>query len=250
MSGLRVLVLGVGNAFSALHYSSCLALEAQQSWLLIDCPHPIRKILREAALPAGLKLDVAQLAGVALTHLHADHASGLEGLGFYCRFVLERRMALLTHPLVSANLWEHNLAASMEWSTQEEGSAPVRRSLDEFFDLLPVTEARPRTFGPFTIHCRPTLHSIPTIALRIEAGGRSLGYSADTAFDPGLIDWLAPADLIIHESGEGGMHTPYAPLAALPAALRAKMRLIHCPDAFQADPAVLKSLRQGQVFAV
>jgi ribonuclease BN (tRNA processing enzyme) len=26
-----------------------------------------------------------------------------------------------------------------------------------------------------------------------------LGYSADTAYDPTLIDWLADADLIIHE---------------------------------------------------
>ena len=54
MSGLTILTLGVGDAFSALHYSSCVAIHADGRWLLIDCPHPLRKILREAATTAGV----------------------------------------------------------------------------------------------------------------------------------------------------------------------------------------------------
>src|ERR1043165_5101489 len=48
MSGLRFLVLGVGDAFSARYYSSCFAVEFEGRWLLIDCPHPIRKMMRDA----------------------------------------------------------------------------------------------------------------------------------------------------------------------------------------------------------
>ena len=33
-----------------------LALEAEGSWLLVDCPHPLRKMLREASARAGLSL--------------------------------------------------------------------------------------------------------------------------------------------------------------------------------------------------
>ncbi|HBP18519.1 MAG TPA: MBL fold hydrolase, partial [Planctomycetes bacterium] len=62
--GLEVLVLGVGDAFSALHYSTCLALRSAGQWLLIDCPHPIRKVLRESSAKAGLELDAGDLAGV------------------------------------------------------------------------------------------------------------------------------------------------------------------------------------------
>ena len=91
---LEVLVLGVGDAFSALHYSTCLALRAEGQWLLVDCPHPIRKILRESSLRAGLELDVGDLAGVVVTHLHADHASGLEGLGYFGFFALGRKLPL------------------------------------------------------------------------------------------------------------------------------------------------------------
>src|SRR5437660_9163269 len=113
MSGLRVVVLGVGDAFSALSYSSCLALEAEGAWLLIDCPHPIRKVLREGGAAAGVPLDVDNFCAVVLTHLHADHCSGLEGMAFYARYRLKRRLPLFVHPEASARLWEGHLAASM-----------------------------------------------------------------------------------------------------------------------------------------
>jgi ribonuclease BN (tRNA processing enzyme) len=250
MSGLRVVVLGVGDAFSALSYSSCLALEADGAWLLIDCPHPIRKVLREGSAAAGVPLDVEQFTAVALTHLHGDHSSGLEGLGFFSHFVLNRPAPLLVHPAVAASLWTGHLAGSMEWAVLQPGEPPVHRKLEDFFDLIPLTETRPVQIGPFTVACRRTVHSIPTTALQIRAGGRCLGYSADTAFDPGLVAWLSEADLIIHETNLGPVHTPYERLAGLPADLRSRMRLIHYPDDFDLAASVIEPLRQGRKFAV
>jgi ribonuclease BN (tRNA processing enzyme) len=90
------------------------------------------------------------------------------------------------------------------------------------------------------------VHNIPTVAVRVRAAGRTLGYSADTAFDPGLVDWLADADLIVHEASGGFMHTPYESLAALPEALRRKMRLIHYPDDFDRAGASIEVLREGR----
>jgi ribonuclease BN (tRNA processing enzyme) len=250
LSGLRLLVLGVGDAFSALYYSTCLALEAEGSWLLVDCPHPIRKILRESSSAAGVPLDVGQLGALALTHLHADHSSGLEGLAFFARFIAGRRLPLLIHPEVQARLWEGHLAGSMECSIGHPGAAPVCRGLDEFFEVMPLGEDQPVQVGPFSVRCRRTLHSIPTTALQVRATGRCLGYSADTAYDPTLIEWLAPADLIVHETNPGLMHTPYEDLARLPAPLRAKMRLIHYPDDFDLAASAIEPLRQGQYLPV
>jgi len=250
MSALRLLPLGVGDAFSARYYSSCLALEADGSWLLIDCPHPIRKLLREASTTAGVSLDVEQLLGVVITHLHADHSSGLEGLGFYAHYVLQRRMRLLAHPRVSARLWNGHLAAGMEETAVKPGEPPAVRRLDDFFDLLALSEAAAVQVGPFSVLCRPTVHSVPTTALQIRAAGRCLGYSADTAFDPTLIDWLAAADLIVHEAGVGVVHSPYEALAALPEAVRRKMRLVHYPDTFDPDASIIEPLRQGRMEVV
>ncbi|MCO5165080.1 MAG: MBL fold metallo-hydrolase [Planctomycetes bacterium] len=249
MAGLRFVPLGVGDAFSARWYSSCLALEAGGAWLLVDCPHPIRKMMREASATAGVALDVDRLAGVVVTHLHADHASGLEGLGYFSRFALRRPAALLAHPEVVRRLWDGHLAAGMEQLLPAVGAPPRAMRLDDYFAWTPLDQDRPVDLGPFTIECRPTIHHIPTTALRIRAGGRSLGYSADTAFDAGLIEWLAAADLVVHETNLG-VHTPYASLAALPAPLRAKMRLIHFPDDFDLAGSVIEPLEQGRRYEV
>jgi ribonuclease BN (tRNA processing enzyme) len=250
MSGLRFLTLGVGDAFSALYYSSCLALEAQGDWLLIDCPHPIRKIMRDAHRATGIPLDAGQITAVALSHLHADHCSGLEGFGLYSRFTLGRRARLLAHPAAVEHLWDGHLSAGMAVALQGPGLPPKVRGLDDFFELQPLDEAQAGAVGAFRIMCRRTNHSVPTTAFRIEAGGRTLGYSADTAFDPVLIDWLAEADLVVHETHPGYMHTPYEKLAALPADLRRRMRLIHYPDDFPCAASAIEPLQQGRCYAV
>ncbi len=241
MSGLSFVPLGVGDAFSALWYSSCLLVEAEGERLLVDCPHPIRKILREAT---GGHVDVADVRAVVLTHLHADHASGLEGFGYYARFVLGRRAQLALHPSVLGRLWEGHLAAGMEALLGPEAETAHAMTLCDYFEISELDLERPLELGPFVVECRATRHHIPTTALRITAGGRTLGVSADTAFDPGLIAWLGRADLVIHETNHGA-HTPYAALAGLPAELRAKMRLIHYPDDFDRGASVIAALEQG-----
>jgi ribonuclease BN (tRNA processing enzyme) len=247
---MSLLPLGVGDAFSAHYYSSCLALHADAAWLLIDCPHPIRKLMHEASASAGVDLDIAQLTAVVLTHLHADHSSGLEGLGFFSRFVLARPATLFAHPLVSARLWAGHLAGGMEAALQGPGVPAIGRTLEDFFDVRPLDCEREVSVGPFRLRCRLTNHTVPTTALRVNAGGRTLGYSADTAFDPQLIDWLADADLIVHETNPGFLHTPYEKLAALPQVVRTRMRLIHYPDKFDLDSAVIEPLRQGRSYTV
>jgi ribonuclease BN (tRNA processing enzyme) len=246
--GLAVVVLGVGDAFSAEHYSTCLAVGSADQWLLIDCPHPIRKILRESGAAAGVGLDVASFTACVVTHLHADHASGLEGYGYFSFFAMRRPAHLVLHPAVAARLWDGHLAAGME-ELMEVGGQTRARGLADYFALSYLDETAPLQVGPFAIECRRTIHHIPTTALRIRAGGRCLAYSADTAFDPALIDWLAEGDLVIHETNLG-VHTPYEKLAALPAALRAKMRLIHYPDGFPRGGLAIELLRQGQRLAV
>lgn len=253
MADVRIIPLGVGEAFTARHYTTCLAIGAGDAWMLIDCPHPVRKLLREGSHAAGLPLDLDRVLGVALSHLHADHCSGLEDFGFYSHFVLRRRARLLAHAGVAAKLWDGLLAAGMGEARIDPDAPPVVHRLEDYFEVTPLTEAGPVAFGPFSVECRPTIHPIPTTAFRIEADGRLFGFSADTAFDPSLIDWLGPCDLIAHEATAlpaSRVHTPYAMLAALPLALRAKIRLFHYPDDFDLDASAIEPLRQGRVYAV
>jgi ribonuclease BN (tRNA processing enzyme) len=236
----KMTALGVGDAFSALHYTSCLLLEACGVALLLDCPHPIRKMLREGT---NGRVDVQDVRGVAITHLHADHASGLEGFAYYAHFALERRTPLIAGQEVLARAWDGHLAAGMGVLRDADGPHP--QTLESFFESCPVVEGDVVAFGPFAIEARPTHHHIPTYAFKVRAAGKTVGVSADTAFDPDLLAWLAPADLIIHESNLGPAHTPYESLASLPPQLRARMRVTHLPDGFEPDGAITP-LRQGE----
>lgn len=248
--GMRLLCLGSGDAFSALHYSSSFALECGGRWVLVDCPHPIRKIMREASLAAGIELDLPQIDAVVLTHLHGDHVSGLEIFAYYSRFVLKRRLTLYTHPDVVRLLWPAVLSGSMGWVTEEPQAAPREQRFEDFFDYRPLDERRAATIGSFEVCCRKTWHSIPTIALKFCAGGRRLGYSADTRFDPSLLDWLADADLIVHEANSGAVHTSLEELLTADQALLRKMRLIHVADSFQEAAAPMPVLREGMLLDV
>lgn len=250
---VRVIPLGVGEAFTALHYTTCMALGAGDDWMLIDCPHPVRKMLREASQSAGLSLDLDQIHGVALSHLHADHCSGLEDFGYYCHYALGRRARILTHPDVAARLWPGLLSAGMGEVRIDPSAPPVVKHLEDYFDVTALDLTEAVTLGPFAVECRRTIHSVPTTAFRISVHGRKLGFSADTAYDPGLIAWLDPCDLILHEVTtltKSLVHTPYNDLAALAAPLRARMRLFHYPDDYDAGTSVIEPLRQGRVYRV
>src|SRR5262249_46270187 len=113
MSDVRLIPLGVGEAFTARNYTTCLALGLDDDWLLIECPHPVRTLLRDASQAVGIPLERDRVGGFALSRLHADHCSGREDSGFYSYYALGRRAVLAVHPEVGARLWDGLLAAGM-----------------------------------------------------------------------------------------------------------------------------------------
>lgn len=248
MSSFEVVVLGVGDAFSQWHRPTALLLICDDFHLAIDCPDGYLAALCSASASTGRQLTASRIDHVLITHLHGDHMNGLEGYAFYKHFVEGKRTHLLISPEVRACIWEQRLAASMGvlWDGQQH--RPI--GFDDYFDYLPLSWSEPTSVGPFTIRTRRTIHHVPTSALLVEAVGRTLGYSCDTAFDPELIAFLEPADLIIHETNFGPGHTPYSRLAELPAALRARMRLVHYPDGFDVQGSVISPLCEGEVLSL
>ncbi len=243
--GLTVLCVGNGDAFSRSRYSTSLVLEAEGHRLLIDCPHPIRKMLAEA----DPRLDLGDLDGLLLTHLHGDHASGVEGWAFAHHFGLQRRGVLLAHPEVAEPLWPAHLQVTMRDLLGADGPRPPMTFAD-YFDWRPLGEAQPTRFGPFEIEVRRTYHHIPTFAFRVRAGGATVGYSADTGWDPALFEWLCAADAVVHETNLGPAHTPFATLCALPPAQRDKLRLVAWPDGLDVHAGPIPALAPGQRLAV
>ena len=245
MSDFEVIVLGVGDTFSENHHSTAVLLVCDGFHLAIDCPDMYRGVLKAAATRAGRPLSLADIDHILITHVHGDHMNGLEGAAFFKHFAEGKRVRLVTSPEVRAVIWDERLTASM--SALWDGQRFQQLGFDDYFDHVPLSWSGDTVVGPFRIRARRTVHHVPTSALLIEAGGRTLGYSSDTAFDPELLAFLEPADLIIHETNYGPAHTPYAALAALPAELRARMRLVHYPDGFDVAASTITALREGDV---
>jgi ribonuclease BN (tRNA processing enzyme) len=246
---VKLYVLGVGDTFTEKHFTHALLLEAEGFRLAIDCPDSYRRVLRSARDKAGAAhagaLDLFAIDDVLVTHVHGDHMNGLEGVGYFKHFAQKKPLNLHTIASVKDALWNQRLVASM--GTLWDGHAFHAKSFDDYFAWREVGLETATTIGPFTIRARITKHHVPTSALVVEHGGKSIGISSDTAFDPELIAFLSRADVIVHETNYGPAHTAYADLLTLDEALKARMHLIHYPDEFDVDGSAIAALREGQV---
>jgi len=243
MPGLQVRVVGVGDAFTARYYNACLLVESGDMRLLIDAPPALARALRDLSDKSAITVGLDDIDHVLITHLHGDHVGGLEQLLFWRRFVTGRKTTIHAIPEVLAGLWDTRLRGGMDTLMHPDGSQS-RLELSDYAEIQPLTPGVNR-LGPIDLEWRRTIHHIPTSAVRMRVGDRVVGYSADTAFDPTLIAWLAASELFFHETNYG-VHTPLAALTGLPEAIRGRMRLIHYPDQLDPDTAPIACAREAE----
>ena len=139
---------------------------------------------------ANLQRHVAsdQVDAMILSHEHPDHWSDLEGWNIYLRYFLERDGFPVYAP---AGLKEHTYdeMPNVAWTDVADGDRVTIGTLEATFSR--------------------TDHGPETLGTRIDAGGRSLGYSADTgpawsleALGPGLDLALCEASVPTEQEGK------------------------------------------------
>ena len=244
---MRAVILGVGDAFTRLHFGSSALLEGPDGFVLLDCPDLIHRAIREATARVGWRVDASAIDDIIITHLHGDHCNGLESFGFARKRKrasdeAPTRPRIHTSRRAADRLWER-LAPAMDAA----GSANPPRTLQDYFDVRVLEPQAPAAVAGLTVRCRFTNHPIPTIGLLISDDQATLGWSSDTPFDAAHIEWLSQADVIVHECNLGPPHTPIESLNALPDELRAKIRLIHLPDDFDQSSTDIRALREGEL---
>jgi ribonuclease BN (tRNA processing enzyme) len=220
--------LGSGSAFTvgSGNYHSNMLLSCNNSNLLIDCGSDARLSLYEL----GYGFD--DINDVYISHLHADHAGGLEWLGFTRMFTskLQKPVLHINYKLVK-KLWENVLSGGM--------SSLIHRpaTLEDYFTLDIIGDEERFIWQGYqidlirTIHYEHDHHLNPSYGLMISGKTTKTFITTDTQFHPEVYmkSYLA-ADLIFHDcelSPRAAVHPPYPMLVTLPKEIKEKMWLYH-----------------------
>jgi ribonuclease BN (tRNA processing enzyme) len=180
---VRLTVIGCCGSFPGPDSpASSYLLEHDGFRLVLDLGNgalgPLQRYTRLAAIDA-----------VCLSHLHADHCLDLCGF-----FVAQTYAPDGPGPRIPVC----GPAGTARRLAQASGLAE-HPGLTEAFDFA---ELRPGTMqiGPFRITLARMNHPVETFGFRIEAGGRTVAYSADTGESAALVDLARGADLMLCEA--------------------------------------------------
>lgn len=275
-AAFSVIPLGVGDAFttSFRRANSGFVILAGEHHLLLDCPGYIGAAVRQASEISGIPLSPPLISHAIITHLHDDHAGGL--LEYAINHAVARnpttapsrdftpeqqaaaqrvgRPTLVSHAAVLAAVWPQRLYVGLGQSINDDG-VHVQNRLGDFYHTSLLFPGQRKAIGNtgIEVEARLTIHHIPCAAYRVYYQGRCVGFSGDTAFDPALVDWLAEANLLFHESTYGPGHTAYPALrdyALAHPGLADKLYLYHYPDNLDVAHSALKVAEVGKVYAV
>src|ERR1700683_4566991 len=180
-----VTLLGTGDAFASFGRS--------QAGYLIDAPGG--RILMEAGpglMPAlkgaGVSTDSFDL--LLISHLHGDHFGGLPFLILDYMWETHRRkmLTIAGPPKLEAGTWM--LIRTMLRQFEHD---KVKHKL-KFVGLEPGRSTR---LGKFKVSAIRSPHTKPDISLslRVDGGGKSIGFSGDRGWDEELGEFSEGADL-------------------------------------------------------
>jgi ribonuclease BN (tRNA processing enzyme) len=189
---MRIRFLGTGDAFgSGGRLNACFLVERSDRSFLIDCGASSMIALRRAGV------DPNAVAGILISHLHGDHFGGLPFFVLDGQLV-SRRTGPLT--VVGPPGLRARCEQLMEACFPGSWSAPRKFALD-FVELEPAARAVAPALD-LAATGRVVRHpsGAPSLALRVEADGRTLAYSGDTEWVEELVATARDADLFIAEA--------------------------------------------------
>lgn len=250
----KLTFLGSGSAFTVgndNYHSNMLLSSDSGKTLLIDCGSDARLACYE------LGVTHRDITDVYISHLHADHAGGLEWLAFSHKFDTQQYKPKLyiSHRLVNT-LWKNVLSGGLS-SLQNEIA-----TLSSFFEVISIPSNNRFNWDGIEFQLIQTLHVcngnniIPSFGLFFQIHTKKILITTDTQFTPdSLQPFYQQADIIFHDCETqhptSGVHTTYAELTTLDPTIKTKMWLYHynpgqlpnaAADGFQGF------VKKGQVF--
>jgi ribonuclease BN (tRNA processing enzyme) len=187
---VQVRFAGSGDAFgSGGRWQTCIRVAAGGMILLVDCGATSLVALKAQGL------DPAAIDAVVVTHLHGDHFGGLPFL------ILDGQFSRRSRPLsvVGPPGTRSRLTKTME--TLFPGSSRARRRFDVEVTEL-AADGSPAWVGAARIRGWEVEHpsGAPPLAVSVQLGGSTFGYSGDTQWTPALTCAARGAELFAVEA--------------------------------------------------
>jgi len=133
------------------------------------------------------------LDAVVLSHLHLDHILDLYPFYYALRYSKESRgpQAMKVYAPAGARERLEPLASS---------GGVHHAGFEGFLDFHSIASGDKVNTGDFAFTFQQSIHPVETLGMRIEAGGKTLAYTADTGPSPELTELAVGADVLIAEA--------------------------------------------------
>jgi len=236
---VKLIWLGTGtiNSYDNYHTNALLVSDSGHT-LLIDCGGDIRWSLKEAGY------TYKDINSVYISHLHGDHAGGLEWLGFCTYFDPTcDKPNLYISEAIKDSLWENTLSGGMRSLQGKINNLETYFNVDtvhkngSFYDFpIPDDILGSIEFKLVqVIHIMDGFSIVPSFGLLFEINGVKVFMTTDTQFCPAQInDFYNMADIIFHDCEiteyKSGVHANYQDLKTLPSNVKRKIGLVHFQD--------------------
>lgn len=213
--------IGTGSGLNPVLGNTSFLVKGEDRTLLVDCGFTVTLEL----IKSGQLKDVTD---IILTHVHADHIGGLEGLGFMNYFAFKKRGDERPNLYVGTDefaqrLWENSLRGGMEKIESDE-NANQGGTLDTYFRVHTGTQVHVPGLPAATLF--PTLHvrGLENYGVDFDNG---IWYSGDSVELPKQGPRLIFQDCQFFES-KNDVHISYEKLKReLPTDVKSRIYLVH-----------------------
>ncbi|AEO93647.1 metal-dependent hydrolase [Bacillus phage G] len=245
--GFTIKVIGTGSAFTKTQCHTSVLIGVDNKKYLLDCGFKVPQTLHDM----GIKM--ADIDGIIISHVHADHTGGLEEFGFMGLYVLNKKFDLFLANDVVKELWDKTLAGGMEQLSDGIGK------LDTFFNVNAFDDLKEFNINGLKVLPIKTKHvgdEKPSYSFVIDD---RVFYSADMVFNRQLVETLnnENIEVFFHDcqlfTQENGVHASLEELSTLPEEIRRKIQALHYGDNYSDFEDKFKEykitrVKQGDVY--